>query len=306
MLAAADDPRVSAEYGKALAQKGRADVAVQFLRRAIELSPNDWTLYSAMGVSYDQLGDAANAKLAYDHALALKPGDAGVLNNYALSRMLAKDPQGAQLLIAQAQAAAGGKPDEKIARNVELINGMAPKAADLAKDAKPVAVASARKLPQPQIVTPAAPAPRVAAAAPAPQLPPIPVAPMPAPQPAVAGNGAPQSGGPKSANDVARLLASQNPVGAPAASGAPRQLAAASQTQSEAQPTAQAPAGVVMQAVPYDPYAGPVVTLKKPQPKKVLAKAAPKTDIASAESKPTKTAAKADVVPSLRVAADKY
>jgi hypothetical protein len=257
-------------------------------------------------VSYDQLGDSANAKMAYDHALALKPGDAGVLNNYALSRMLAKDPEGAQLLIAQAQAAAAGKPDEKIARNVELINGMAPKAADLAKDARPVAVASAKKLPAPQIVAPA-PAPRVAAAAPrptaaAPQLPPIPVVPMPAPQPAVASNGAPQSAG-----DVARLLASQSPV--PAANGAPRALApqmAANQPHFEAQPISQAPAGVVMQAVPYDPYAGPVVTLKKPQPKKVLAKAAPKTDAASAEAKPTRTAAKADVVPSLRVASDKY
>ena len=62
-----------------------------------------------------------------------------------------------------------------------------------------------------------------------------------------------------------------------------------------------------MQAVPYDPFAGPVLTLKKPQPKKVLAKAAPKTDVAGAEAKPTKTAAaKTDVVPSLRVAVDKY
>ena len=64
MLMAADDPRIVAEYGKALAQKGRASDATQFLRRAVELSPNDWTLYSALGVSYDQLGDAANARLA--------------------------------------------------------------------------------------------------------------------------------------------------------------------------------------------------------------------------------------------------
>ena len=33
-LVAADDPRVVAEYGKALAQKGRAKDATQFLRRA--------------------------------------------------------------------------------------------------------------------------------------------------------------------------------------------------------------------------------------------------------------------------------
>ena len=167
MLAAADDPRVTAEYGKTLAQKGRASDATQFLRRAIELAPNDWTLYSALGVSYDQLNDPANARLAYDHALALKPGDAGVLNNYALSRMLAKDPESARLLISQAQAAAGPVPDGKIARNVELINGMAPKT-----DAeKPLADAvAAAKLPEPKVAVaatkPAAklPAPKIIAA----------------------------------------------------------------------------------------------------------------------------------------------
>ena len=101
MLVAGDDPRVTAEYGKTLAQTGRAQEATDFLRRAIELAPNDWTLYSALGVSYDQLSDTNNARIAYDHALALKPGEAGVLNNYALSRLLAKDTEGARLLIAQ-------------------------------------------------------------------------------------------------------------------------------------------------------------------------------------------------------------
>jgi len=320
MLAAADDPRVSAEYGKALAQKGRASDATQFLRRAIELAPNDWTLYSALGVSYDQLNDAANARMAYEHALALKPGDAGVLNNYALSRMLAKDPEGARLLIAQAQAAAGSTPDAKIARNVELINGMLPKVD--AEAAKPVAVASAAKapamkLPEPKILTAAPPPANVAVAVAAPPLPPIPVTPMPAPQPAAAPQlaAAPKpaaAGAPQNASDVSRLLASQNPVTG-GATGAPRALApqlASAQPQFEAQPIAQAPqaivaSGVVMQAVPYDPYAGPVVTLKKPKPRAVAKADAPKGD--ATEATPQKTAsAKPDVVPSLRVAADKY
>ena len=306
MLAAADDPRVSAEYGKTLAQKGRASDATQFLRRAIELSPNDWTLYSALGVSYDQLNDPANARMAYQHALALKPGEASVLNNYALSRMLAKDPDSARLLIAQAQAAAGATPDVKIARNVELINAMLPKVE--AGAAKPVAMASARKpatkLPEPQPV--AAPPPKVATAAP--QLPPMPLPQLPAAQksadaPRTSDANAP----PQNANDVSRLLAGQNPVTA-GATGAPRPLApqlASAQPRFEAQPIAQAPSGVVMQAVPYDPYAGPVVTLKKPKPRTIARAAAPKSD--AADAKPQKTAsAKPDVVPSLRVAADKY
>jgi len=293
-LVAADDPRVVAEYGKTLAQKGRASDATQFLRRAIELSPNDWTLYSALGVSYDQLGDAANARLAYEHALNLKPGDAGVLNNYALSRMLAKDPDGAHALIARAQAAAGPVPDTKITRNLALINEMAPLKAEAAK---PSAVAAARAVARPE--------PKVAIAAPVA----APVINKPAAQPAPASDGAPRNAG-----DVARLLASQSPAPS-AATGAPRplapQMAAAQPQQFEAQPITQAPAAVVMQAVPYDPYAGPVVTLKKPAPKpKAVARAeAPKAEAAKDDApKPERTAAaaKPGVVPALRIAADKY
>jgi Flp pilus assembly protein TadD len=290
MLAAADDPRVSAEYGKTLAQKGRAQDATQFLRRAIELAPNDWTLYSALGVSYDQLNDPDRARLAYDHALMLKPGEASVLNNYALSRMLAKDPQGARLLIVQAQAAAGGTPDAKIMRNVALINGLAPDAVA----AKPAAMAStakpAPKLPQPQIAA-AAPPPKLAVAAPPIAVTPMPVAP-PAAQAPIATNAAPQN-----ANDVARLLASQSPV-AGAATAAPRPLAP--QLASAQQPAPQniVASGVVMQAVPYDPLAGPVLTLKKPRPKTVAKANTPK---------PQQTASAApDAVPTLRIAADKY
>ena len=339
MLADADNPRVVAEYGKTLAQMGRAQDATQFLRRAIELSSNDWTLYSALGVSYDQLDDQINARQAYEHALALKPGDATVLNNFAFSRMLAKDPDGARLLIAQAQAAAGPAADPKIARNVALIAGMAPE--KIAEAEKPSAAASAVKSAlaagtpsEPKIAT-ATPAPkpvqtraavapaRVAVAAPR-LAPPIPVTEMPAPPAAV-----PQNAAPQNASDVSRLLASQSPVDS--ATTAPRQLTQTASAQPQAQAAPIVPVGVVMQAVPYDPLAGPVVRLKKPQPK-VAAKTAPpkseKTDTAKADTakpgapKPEKASApktdaktaapqkaaatKSDIVPSLRVAADKY
>ena len=127
MLVASDDPRVVSEYGKTLASMGRATDAVNFLTRAQQLQPTDWTLYSAMGVAYDQLGDQANAKDAYEHALTLKPEEPSVLNNFALSRMLAKDPDMARKLVARAESAnvAG---DDKIARNIAMIRSLAPEA----------------------------------------------------------------------------------------------------------------------------------------------------------------------------------
>ncbi|MBV9548394.1 MAG: tetratricopeptide repeat protein [Alphaproteobacteria bacterium] len=318
MLADADNPKVVAEYGKTLAQKGRAQDATQFLRRALELNPNDWTVYSALGVAFDQLGDQANARIAYEHALVLKPGEASVLNNYALSRMLAKDPDSARLLIAQAQASGGA--DAKIAGNVQLIAGLAPQKPAPAE--KPTATASAVKSALANTLAPKTEAPKmIASAAPKPAQPPAPTMPKlqaPAPAPALAAKAAvapPPPAAPQTAGDVARLLASQNPV----ANAAPRALVpqGAPQLAANEPPLPRAALevapGVVMQAVPYDPYAGPV-TLKKPAPKpKAVAKAAPaksdKTDVADkSEAKPAaqKTAANANVVPSLRVAADKY
>jgi Flp pilus assembly protein TadD len=161
MLLASDDPRVVGEYGKALVEKGRAREAVQFLTRATELQPRDWTLYSALGVAYDEAGDQISAGRAYDHALALKPGEPAILNNYALSRMLASDPAMARQLIASA-ASAGGASDPKIAHNIALVNSLALQPAPVpapvaqaAPTAKAPAVDVASRAPTP-IVTPAA------------------------------------------------------------------------------------------------------------------------------------------------------
>lgn len=125
MLVASDDQRVISEYGKTLAAMGRASDAVNFLTRAQQLQPNDWTVYSAMGVAYDQIGDQKSAKDAYEHALSLKPDEASVLSNYALSRMLAKDPDMARKLATRAENA-GGAGDAKIARNIAMIRSLAP------------------------------------------------------------------------------------------------------------------------------------------------------------------------------------
>ena len=61
MLVASDDPRVIGEYGKTLAENGRAQEAVQFLSRATQLQPGEWSFYSALGVAYDQMGDQSRA-----------------------------------------------------------------------------------------------------------------------------------------------------------------------------------------------------------------------------------------------------
>jgi hypothetical protein len=93
-------------------------------------------------VAYDQTSDPAKAREAYERALVLKPGEAVVLNNYALSRMLAGDPTQARTLMAEASAASSADP--KIARNLVLIDGLADsKTPPLARTSAPVIVAAA-------------------------------------------------------------------------------------------------------------------------------------------------------------------
>lgn len=182
MLAQPDDARVVGEYGKLLVQQARSNDAVQFLNRAVELAPSDWTYYSALGVAYDQLADPANAKLAYERALALKPGEAAILNNYGMSRMLAGDAAGARGLMMQAKAS--GSTDPKIESNLALLESTAPVkpaaapvTASIAPASTPVSVAkptvvshaaapAVRNVPTPVVTKPIAPVTTAAVAAP--------------------------------------------------------------------------------------------------------------------------------------------
>jgi Flp pilus assembly protein TadD len=157
MLAQPDDARVVGEYGKLLVQQGRSNDAVAFLHRAVELAPSDWTFYSALGVAYDQLADPANAKLAYEHALVLKPGEAAVLNNYGMSRMLAGDAAGARALMLQAKAS--GSTDPKIDSNLALLDSTAPvkpTPAPVTASIAPVTQAAPIRVAKPTVVSHAA------------------------------------------------------------------------------------------------------------------------------------------------------
>ncbi len=150
MLMAPDDPRVVGEYGKVLVQQGRSRESLDFLNRAVQLQQGDWSLYSALGVAYDQAGDYNSARGAYEQALTLKPGEAAVLNNYAMSRALAGDLVTAKKLIADASAES---KDERVVRNMKMINSLTPKVATVAPP--PAVKAAPKAVVEPRTLTPA-------------------------------------------------------------------------------------------------------------------------------------------------------
>ena len=262
MLVAADDPRVISEYGKTLAAMGRADEAEKFLTRAQELQPNDWTVYSALGVANDQIGNQKEAQVNYERALALKPGEPSVLSNYALSRMLAKDPAMAARLADRAEIANAAAHDDKITRNIAMIRSMAQPTANTFAVNTPAPAPVPQSGPQSGPQSPPQAAPHVAVAqaalAPPQHLQPVqhvqPVSPAPQAAPVPMASSAP-----------------------------PRQLVA--NTVIQAQPQAaqfanRAPQGVIMQAVPIDPLAGPI-QLHLPAPPRAQRSVPPKAQAAA-------------------------
>jgi Flp pilus assembly protein TadD len=109
VLFAPDDPRVIGEYGKTLAAQGKSDDALAFLERAVQLQPNEWSFYSALGVAHDQKGEYPLAQSAYQRALALKPGEPSVLNNAALSYLQSGDLETAERMARDAAATSTDK-----------------------------------------------------------------------------------------------------------------------------------------------------------------------------------------------------
>lgn len=288
MIAVPDDPRVVGEYGKLLAQKGQPEDAIAFLRRASELNSNDWTVYSAMGVAYDQLHDPNQARIAYDRALSLKPNEPSVLNNFAMSRMLANDLPQASRLIQMAKAS--GNSDPKIQRNAEMIASLMPRETSKPATIQTPAVATA---PVAAPVTPVArretPKPVAKAAIPPVQAGQPAIVPTPQPVRAAQPFVAP-------ASQPAVTQDTRQPTGAPrtlqqrmGANFTPLRTADAKPTSRKMGPQ------VMMQEVPFDPLAGPVA--KRAEEKPIKLKQPVKRSIAKNE-KPKVSKPKVDVAKS--------
>jgi Flp pilus assembly protein TadD len=190
VLVAPDDPRVIAEYGKVLLDKGQITDAIAFLQRAAELAPADWTLHSALGVAYGQTSNYPAARASFVRALVLKPGEPSILNNFAMTQVQAGDLAGAEYLLTHAGEHAGTNP--RIAENLALVRQLkasggataAPTNIDPGLAAAVAPSAQAQVASTPPAAAPAAVTPPPAAqAAPAPAAPPAQAVPVPAAPP---------------------------------------------------------------------------------------------------------------------------
>jgi Flp pilus assembly protein TadD len=101
-------------YGRALADNGSYQQALDVLNRAHTQDQPDWRILSVQGAVLDQMGRHADAQRHYASALRLMPDEPSVLSNlglsYALSKKL-KEAEATMRLLRAAGAEPGcGKP----------------------------------------------------------------------------------------------------------------------------------------------------------------------------------------------------
>jgi Flp pilus assembly protein TadD len=122
VIAFPKDYEVSSAYGKALAANGDFDQALNVIRDAQRADRPDWRLYSAEGAILDQMGRTAEARDRYGKALTISPGEPTILNNMALSHLLAGELPPAETLLRQ--AAQSPKANSRIRQNLALVLGL--------------------------------------------------------------------------------------------------------------------------------------------------------------------------------------
>src|SRR4029077_18324293 len=98
------DSALLGAYGRALADVGHLDQALEVLSRAHTPEQPDWRILSAQGAVLDQLGRHQEAQRYYASALKIKPDEPSVLSNLGLSYALSKDLRQAETTLKRASA----------------------------------------------------------------------------------------------------------------------------------------------------------------------------------------------------------
>jgi Flp pilus assembly protein TadD len=109
-------------YGRALADNGSFQLALDVLNRAHTPDQPDWRILSVQGAVLDQMGRHLDAQRHYASALRLMPDEPSVLSNLGLSYALSKDLPQAEATLRRAAARPNAEP--KVRQNLALVVGL--------------------------------------------------------------------------------------------------------------------------------------------------------------------------------------
>ena len=150
------------EVGRAHIARGQAFYGIAALEQARAAAPRDWRPLSLLGVAYQQVRRADDAKAAWNEALRLSPDNPDVLTNAAIAQMGEGNAPSAEILLRRAAAQPGASL--KVRQNLALSLGLQGKTAEaeqiLRRDLPPeVADANLRWLTERTMASTAAAAP---------------------------------------------------------------------------------------------------------------------------------------------------
>lgn len=112
-----------AGYGRALADAGNFERALEVLGTAHSPANPDWRILSAQGAALDQMGRHDEARRYYANALKIRPEEPSVLSNLGLSYMMSKDLPQAEATLRRAQQGRGNV-DPRVRQNLGLVVGL--------------------------------------------------------------------------------------------------------------------------------------------------------------------------------------
>ena len=86
LRAAEDSSRQQVDFGLKVAQKGLWQEARFRFERAVEIDPQNAPALNDLAIALEQMGEFDKAREYYERALAVKPGDIYIQQNYDLFR----------------------------------------------------------------------------------------------------------------------------------------------------------------------------------------------------------------------------
>ncbi|HFC05661.1 MAG TPA: pilus assembly protein TadD [Rhizobiales bacterium] len=119
-----DNTKLLVFYGKRLIANGQSKEAVNILKQAERRGERDWRLYSALGSALDQTGKNTQARMYYQRALKLNPGEVKVENNMAMSYVLEGKFASAERILRKANNTPKGRALPRIRQNLALVVGL--------------------------------------------------------------------------------------------------------------------------------------------------------------------------------------